>query len=169
MVGSESAEIRFYHLQRMPLEKALTMILRRVVERDQRAVVVGSDVAKLEMLDTHLWTSPPEAFIAHGRAGDPAMAGFEEHQAVWLDEQPSTPNKPQVLLQIDGAESDLGTVSGIEICCDLFDGNDDAAVAAARDRWKRYRDGGYRLTYWQETEQGGWAEKASHPPKDAAG
>lgn len=166
MADSEGSEIRFYHLQRMPLEKAVTMILRRVVDRDQRAVVVGNDAARLEMLDTHLWTSPPNDFVAHGRAGDPAMKGLEEQQAVWLDGEVNTPNNPQILLQIDGAETQPAEIGSIEICCDLFDGNNDSAVAAARDRWKRYRDGGYRLTYWQETEQGGWAEKASHPPKD---
>ena len=42
---------------------------------------------------------------------------------------------------------------------DLFDGRDDTAVAAARDRWKAGKDAGHTLTYWRQTDRGGW-EKA---------
>ncbi len=41
---------------------------------------------------------------------------------------------------------------------DLFDGNDEAAVVAARLRWKTARDGGHGVTYWQQTERG-WQKK----------
>ena len=41
---------------------------------------------------------------------------------------------------------------------DLFDGNDPAAVATARERWKAARTGGHELTYWQQTERG-WEKK----------
>ena len=43
---------------------------------------------------------------------------------------------------------------------DLFDGRDEAAVQAARERWRDYRDAGYPLTYWQQSEMGGWEKKA---------
>ncbi|MEM6903292.1 MAG: DNA polymerase III subunit chi, partial [Pseudomonadota bacterium] len=59
MASSEDLEVRFYHLQRLPLERALTMILMRVVNRGQRAVVVGGDAARLAVLDGHLWAAPP--------------------------------------------------------------------------------------------------------------
>ena len=43
---------------------------------------------------------------------------------------------------------------------DLFDGNDEEAVSAARARWKRAKDAGHTLAYWQQSESGGWVKKA---------
>jgi DNA polymerase III subunit chi len=50
-------------------------------------------------------------------------------------------------------------LAGWDRVADLFDGSDDAAVAAARDRWRRARDAGHALTYWQQTGSG-WQKKA---------
>jgi DNA polymerase-3 subunit chi len=33
-------------------------------------------------------------------------------------------------------------------------------VYAARDRWKAYKAAGHALTYWQQTDRGGWEKKA---------
>jgi len=44
-------------------------------------------------------------------------------------------------------------------CVDLFDGNDPAAVEAARERWRQAQAAGHNLTYWQQT-QAGWEKKA---------
>ena len=41
----------------------------------------------------------------------------------------------------------------------MFDGNDEAAVGAARARWRDYDAAGHALTYWQQTESGGWEKK----------
>ena len=42
---------------------------------------------------------------------------------------------------------------------DLFDGNDETAVAAARDRWRAAKADGHTLAYWQQ-DAGGWERKA---------
>ena len=52
-----------------------------------------------------------------------------------------------------------GDLAAWERVFDLFDGRDDGAVAAARGRWKLARVAGHTLTYWRQTEAGGW-EKA---------
>jgi DNA polymerase-3 subunit chi len=44
-------------------------------------------------------------------------------------------------------------------CLDIFDGNDDMAVAAARRRWTEAKAAGHSLTYWQQTDRG-WEKKA---------
>ena len=54
---------------------------------------------------------------------------------------------------------DYGLRVGIWRVFDLFDGNDEAAVAAARERWKAARAGGHALTYWQQGARG-WEKKA---------
>jgi DNA polymerase-3 subunit chi len=43
---------------------------------------------------------------------------------------------------------------------ELFDGRDDEAVAAARGRWKSYKDGGHALSYWQQDDRGRWIKAA---------
>ena len=40
----------------------------------------------------------------------------------------------------------------------MFDGRDET-MAAARQRWRGYLDQGFKLTYWQQTEAGGWEKK----------
>jgi len=44
--------------------------------------------------------------------------------------------------------------------CEVFSGNDEAAVALARVRWKDYLAVGHTLSYWQQGERG-WEKKAN--------
>ena len=67
-------EIRFYHLQRMPVERALGMILQRIMDRGQRALVYGGLPEHLASLDKALWAGNPNGFLPHGLAGDAAAA-----------------------------------------------------------------------------------------------
>ncbi|MBT5666079.1 MAG: DNA polymerase III subunit chi, partial [Rhodospirillaceae bacterium] len=68
------------------------------------------------------------------------------------------PNGATVLFLTDGAES--ANIGKYDLCCELFDGNADDAVAAARERWKRYLESAHALTYWQQGDAGGWEKKA---------
>jgi DNA polymerase-3 subunit chi len=40
-----------------------------------------------------------------------------------------------------------------------FDGNDEAALAAARAQWADLKNAGHDLTYWQQTDEGRWEKK----------
>lgn len=42
---------------------------------------------------------------------------------------------------------------------DLFDGNDETAMQAARERWKTAKAAGHKLAYWQQGARG-WEKKA---------
>ena len=57
----------------------------------------------------------------------------------------------------DGATSPH--VKDYTLCCELFDGNDEDAVKAARARWSAYKADGHELTYFQQDEQGRWVKK----------
>lgn len=161
-------EIRFYHLQRMPVERALGMILQRIMDRGQRALVYGGLPAHLASLDKALWADNPNGFLPHGLAGDAAAEAHVADQPIWLTDQLSTdgvpPNAADILLQIDGATADAAAIGPYAMCCDLFDGQNEQAVADARQRWVNYRDAGFALSYWQETPNGGWEQKAAHSP-----
>lgn len=147
------AEIRFYHLTARTFEQTLPVLLDRTLQRGWRAVVrVGSE-ERAESLAGHLWTYSKEGFLPHGTKRD----GFAEEQPVWITDQAVNPNAAQVLFLGDGAESDGD--GAFATVCDLFDGNDPEAVQAARGRWKRFRDAGHTLVYYQQDEAGAWSEK----------
>lgn len=148
------AEIRFYHMQQKKLEQALPEILSRALERQHRVVVKAGSRERLESLNSVLWTYDPASFLPHGMNRD----GYESEQPVWLTTEDDNPNRATVLVLVDGATSvAAGTV---DLCCELFDGNDETAVLAARERWKTYKDKGYSLTYFQQDDAGKWQRKA---------
>lgn len=149
------AEIRFYHLTLKSLEDVLPVMLERTVVRDgRRAVVVAGSPERVEKLNTHLWTYNDQVFLPHGSKAD----GHATQQPVWLTDQDENPNEAKVLFLADGASSE--NVAAYDLVCELFDGRNDEAVAAARNRWKAYKDDGHALTYWQQTDRGGWEQKA---------
>ncbi|HYD97946.1 MAG TPA: DNA polymerase III subunit chi [Alphaproteobacteria bacterium] len=146
-------EVRFYHLRRTPLEQALPGLLERCLERGWRALVVAGSEERVEALDQHLWTYRPDSFLPHGTVAGGAAA----EQPVLLSTTDDAPNGATVLFLCDGAAS--SRIGAFDLCCDVFDGNDDSAVAAARARWKAYRADGHDVTYWQQGERG-WEKKA---------
>lgn len=147
------AEIRFYHLTARTFEQTLPVLLDRTLQRGWRAVVCVGSEERVESLAGHLWTYSKEGFLPHGTKRD----GFAEEQPVWISDHVENPNAAQVLFLGDGAESDGN--GAFATVCDLFDGNDPEAVQAARGRWKRLRDAGHTLVYYQQDEAGAWSEK----------
>src|SRR3546814_2043789 len=75
-------EVRFYHLQRIPLERALPQLLEKTLERGWRAVVMAGSGQSVAALDSHLLTYGKASFLPHGTAKD----GPADHQPVWLPE-----------------------------------------------------------------------------------
>lgn len=148
------SEIRFYHLQRTRLEAALPKMLERCLERGERAVVMLGSPERVEALANQLWTYNDRGFLPHGTAED----GFAERQPIWLTAIDENPNAAQVLFLADGAES--AEIARYRLCVELFDGNDEQAVAAARRRWATYKSGGHVLSYFQQNDKGAWEEKA---------
>jgi DNA polymerase-3 subunit chi len=149
------AELLFYHLTRRRLEQVLPELLEKTLQRGWRAVVKGGSQERIEALNGELWTYGRNSFLPHGIKAD----GFPDKQPIYLTVEDERPNAADVLFLVDGA--DAADVSPYTRVCDLFDGNDDEAVQAARARWKRAKDAGHTLTYWQQSEDtGGWVKKA---------
>lgn len=147
-------EVRFYHLQRATLEAALPTMLERTVARGQRAVVLLGSEERVEAMAALLWSYDDRGFLPHGTRRD----GHAERQPVWLTETDENPNRAEVLFLGDGARSER--VADYALCVELFDGQDAAAVAAARERWNAYKAAGHSLIYYQQTDAGRWEEKA---------
>ena len=147
------AEIGFYHLLSTPLERALPRLLERARAQDYRIVVRAASSERIEHLNALLWTYDEASFLPHGSGRD----GNAANQPIWLTDRDDNPNGATMLVLVDGVEA--ADLAAFGRCLDLFDGNDEAAVAAARDRWLRAKSAGHTLTYWQQTAAG-WEKKA---------
>lgn len=145
--------INFYHLERSTLEHALTQLLEKVLANKARAVVFAGSEERVEALNAALWTSPPHSFLPHGSRQD----GHAPDQPVWLTTEDENPNGASVLVLTDGMAS--ARMGEYERCLELFNGQDPAAVEAARERWRRYREEGHELIYWRQTPGGSWEKK----------
>ncbi|NBC97226.1 MAG: DNA polymerase III subunit chi [Deinococcus-Thermus bacterium] len=146
-------EVRFYHLQRTTLERALPELLEKCLGRGWRAVVLTASAERCEALTQQLWTYGDSSFLPHGNAKD----GEAARQPIWLTDSDENPNGASVLFLTGGMET--ADPGAYDLVCDLFDGNDGEAVAAARRRWKAVREAGHALAYWQQSEQGRWEQK----------
>ena len=148
-------EILFYHLQRQPLERVLPTLLEKSIERGWRVVVQASSDERVDALNAHLWTYRDDAFLAHGiyRESEASL------QPILLTINDDNPNGATVRFLIDGAPVPADAESYQRIVL-LFDGEDDDAVAAARQRWAEAKQRGFEATYWQADENGRWEKKA---------
>ena len=148
-------EVSFYHLQLWPLERALPKLLEKTLQAGKRALVMVGSQPRAEQLNEMLWTYEQGSWLPHGTAKD----GRPDDQPIWLTPTDENLNGATFLFLTDGAT--CSHVADFERCFELFDGNDGAQVAAARERWKAYKDLGFGLKYLQQTENGGWQEKAT--------
>ena len=119
-------EIRFYHLQRQPLEAVLPKMLAITLERGQRAVVQAASEERLAALDDHLWTYEDDSFLPHavdgpGAADEPVLLTLSE----------ANPNGAQVRFLVDGAALP-GEAAAYDRIIVIFDGTDEDALAVAR-------------------------------------
>jgi DNA polymerase III subunit chi len=147
-------EVSFYHLLHTPLERALPKLIEKVLESGARAVIRTGSAERAEALSSALWTFDQDSFVPHGTARD----GNSERQPVWITPDDENPNAADILVLTDGA--DAGDIAGYRRCLEMFDGRDEAAVTDARRRWADYKTADHELTYWQQTERGGWEKKA---------
>ena len=146
------AEIGFYHLLATPLERALPRLLERARAQGLRIVVRAASTERVEHLNALLWTYDDAGFLPHGSARD----GNPAEQPIWLSDRQENPNGATILFLVDGVEAE--DMDGFARGIDMFDGNDEAAVEAARARWRHAGSAGHSLTYWQQTAAG-WEKK----------
>ncbi len=140
----------FYHLTRSTLDQALPKLLERVLAAGHRCVVLCASAERVSALDASLWTHDPDSWLPHGQA----KSGEAGRQPIWLTAQDENPNGADVLVLVDGMTSDRMTTYAR--CLDMFDGQDEEAVAMARQRYKAAKEAGCEMEYWQQDEKAGW-------------
>lgn len=147
-------QIGFYHLTHQRLEDALPRLLEKVLASDLRVHLRLSDPQRMAHLNRHLWTYAKDSFLPHGTADE----GYAEEQPIYLSTDDPTPNGATILTLVDGAEH--GGLAGFDRCLNMFNGFEDEAVQHARNQWKRWKNDGHALVYWQQEESGRWIKKA---------
>ncbi len=149
-------EIWFYQLQRRTLEQALPSLVERTLQRGWRAVVQAVTGERLAAIDDLLWTYAEDSFLPHGLAGD----GDAALQPVWLTLGPDNANGARVRFLVEGAAAEPFVEQNYERLILLFDGRDEPILEDARAQWKLLRERNAKLSYWAETEDGGWRQQA---------
>ena len=144
-------EIRFYHLERRRVDEALPSLLEHALDEGRRVLVRASSDEMVAALNERLWTYDDASFLPHGAAGD----GDPMTQPVFLTAELENANAATMLVRLSGAETaDADDVFNLAVI--LFDGRDEAALALARGEWRRLKDQGRAISYWRESDEGGW-------------
>jgi DNA polymerase-3 subunit chi len=143
-------EIRFYHLEQRRIDQALPPLLERALEEGRRVLVRASSDEMVAALNERLWTYDESSFLPHGAAGD----GDPMTQPIFLTSELENPNSATMLVKLSGAEGEAEDAFDLVVL--LFDGRDEAALADARGEWRRLKDQGRTISYWRESDEGGW-------------
>ena len=147
----------FYHLTRSGPEEVLALILPRALAAGWRVMLRSPDAERRDRLDAKLWLEPEDDFQPHGLEGGP----WDAEQPVLIG-QGGARNGAQGVVLLDGA-APLPGEEALERLWVLFDGGDEAAVAAARGLWTQITGLGMAAQYWSE-ETGRWVMKTEKKP-----
>ena len=143
--------VKFYRLAGEEVTAAAAPLLETALSRGLRTVVRCGPGLGVDALDALLWTYDADAFLPHGRAGDPHAA----RQPVLLTDGPEAPNAPDCLMLVGGARAEDAELSAYDRVQLIFDGEDPAALDAARGEWRRVRGLGVVAEFW-ERRDGRW-------------
>lgn len=144
-------EVRFHHLERRRIDQALPLLLERALEEGRRVLVRAASDELVAALNERLWTYDDASFLPHGAAGD----GDPMTQPIFLTSELVNPNAATMLVRLSGVEA-CGPDDAFDIVVLMFDGRDEAALAEARGEWRRLKEEGRAISYWRESDDGGW-------------
>jgi DNA polymerase-3 subunit chi len=142
--------IQFYHLLSTSRARAVPKLMEKALSSGAKVVMLaGNDTALKEMSDA-LWSNDPASFLPHGGARD----GHSSEQPIYLTLADENPNGAEILCVLDGSLP--ASAASYSKLLDVFDGNNEAEVAAARQRWAHYKSQGYALQYVKQQPGGSW-------------
>jgi DNA polymerase III subunit chi len=146
-------EIRFYHLEQRRVDQALPTLLERALEEGRRILVRAPSGEMVAALNERLWTYDDSSFLPHGAADD----GDPMEQPIFLTSELANPNAATMLVRLSGAETGEAD-DAFDLVVLMFDGRDEAALVEARGEWRRLKDLGHTISYWRESDEGGWEQ-----------
>lgn len=152
-------EIAFYHHVRKSADDTLPTLLEKSLARGWRVVVQTANAERVRRLDQRLWDYRPESFLPHGTKAE----GAPQTQPIYVTCEADNPNDAHVRFLLDGLQAAsvlTGDAAPKERVVLMFTEDD---KVEARAQWATLRDAGETLTYYQQTEAGGWEIKAREP------
>jgi DNA polymerase-3 subunit chi len=133
------------------VDEALPTLLEHALEEGRRVLVRAASDEMVAALNERLWTYDDASFLPHGAAGD----GDPMTQPVFLTTELENFNAATMLVRLSGAETGDADDT-FDLVVILFDGRDEAALALARGEWRRLKDQARAISYWRESDEGGW-------------
>lgn len=116
--------VDFYHLQTQTLDDVLPKLLEKAYASGQKILVKIGTNERVEFINSLLWTYEESSFLPHGSKKD----GNGDIQPIWLTSGDDNPNRATIVFWVDGAESSLDKLEGINRILNIFDGNSENAV-----------------------------------------
>ena len=148
--------IDFYHLQKQTLDQVLPKLIEKAYGTGMPIKIKIGNEARVEFINSLLWTYNEESFIPHGSKKD----GFAKEQPIWLSSEDDNPNQAQMLFLVDGAQIPQQEIEKYERIFNIFDGNDDTSLQQARTFWKNISTTTCEKNYFQQDDNGHWNKKA---------
>lgn len=147
--------IQFYHLLSTSPERAIPKLMEKALDGGSRVVILLSDEAQMKRLSDAMWVSNPNEFLPHGTAKD----AYKNEQPIYLSLTDENPNHADILVVLNG--SIPASFHSYTKVLDVFDGNDEPQVSAARQRWTKYKAQDIALQYVKQQPNGGWKIEAA--------
>ncbi|MBQ8465982.1 MAG: DNA polymerase III subunit chi [Alphaproteobacteria bacterium] len=147
--------VDFYHLQKQTLEDVLPKLVEKAYATGKRIKIKIGNEARVDFINSLLWTYNEEAFIPHGNKKD----GFAKEQPVWLSTEDDNPNQAEMLFLVDGAKFNLNNENNFSRIFNIFDGNIEESLQQARAFWKELSALEIEKNYFQQDDNGKWNKK----------
>ena len=143
--------VDFYQLCQSSAEEALPALAAKMLEPEQRALVVSADVEQLARISEALWAAKDQ-FLAHAPAGGP----HDARQPILLSDRLEAANGACFLTLADGLWRD-----GAEAFERVFLLFGEVTLEAARETWRSLdAHEGLERNYWRQVSRTKW-EKAA--------
>lgn len=145
-------QVDFYHLTRLPLERALPQIAEKVLASGARLLIVSADARQRAALDQQLWSYSDDSFLPHAELG----AGDDAGQPVLIAPDVNAANGARHIALVDGVWRD--DALDFERAFHFFD---EGAIVEARAAWRGLGDKqDIQRRYWKQNDAGRWEQAA---------
>lgn len=142
--------IDFYQLSRDPVEQVVALLARKVIQADERLLVISGELEQHQAISDALWAQGGATFLAHGLAGGP----HEARQPILLSDGCAAPNEARIAIVADGQwREEAGSFDRVLL---LFGPEH---TEAARGLWRELgTDEARELHIFKQGEDGAWRE-----------
>lgn len=147
--------VQFYHLTSTPLERALPKLMEKAYGAGLRTLVVAESNERIAQLNQLLWTYNPDSFLPHGSDKEP----HSEDQPILLSSDLNqAPNRPLLCVTHPFMPEKPHCFERI---IDIFDGQNAQELELVRQRWISYKNNGFSVSYFKQSENGAWEQKTA--------